>query len=340
MVVIRLHTESGHYGIGEAVPLSLRGGAGLDQVASELALCGPALAGSDIAAAASRDPAQIRLWIWEQLTRCRRQRVGPQVIGALDIALHDLAGRLSGLPMWRLLGATSVREIACNASIDARAPQQAAELAAQLRAAGFTTFKVKVGTGDDIERVAAVRSAVGHGIDIRTDANGAWDLREATETLRGMQEHGIELAEQPCGALSDLAELRVRTPIPVVADESVATLEDARKVIAARACDAATLKLAKVGGPLEAIRIAAALPCFLSSALDGPIGIAAAIHTAQALPRGGYAGGLANGLATLGMFESVYARADGLLGPVVVPPRAPGVGVEPDQNALDCLRLD
>jgi L-alanine-DL-glutamate epimerase-like enolase superfamily enzyme len=339
MVVVMLHTDGGYYGVGEAVPLSLRGGPSLGQVASELSLCGPALAGADAAIAASRDPAAIRGWIWEQLGRCRRRRVGPQVIGALDIALHDLAGRLSGMPMWRLLGATGVRGVRCNATLDAGEPDRAGELAARQRAAGYTTFKIKVGSGPDLARVAAVRSAVGSDAHIRIDANGAWDLEGAAQALGELQIQGIELAEQPCASVAELVALRSRTPIPIVADESVATEEQARELVAERACDAATLKLAKVGGPLEAIRMAAVLPCYLSSALDGPIGIAAAIHTAQAMPSAGYGAQFANGLATLGMFDLVYAHAEGLLGPVVHPPDAPGVGVEPVVGALEELRL-
>jgi L-alanine-DL-glutamate epimerase-like enolase superfamily enzyme len=339
MVVVRLHTDEGYYGVGEAVPLSLRGGPSLGEVASELSRCGPALAGADTSVAASCDPVAIRDWIWEQLGRCRSLRVGPQVISALDIALHDLAGRLSGMPMWRLLGAPGIHEVHCNATLDAGEPDRAAELAAGQRAAGYSTFKIKVGSGPDLERVSAVRSAVGVRANIRVDANRAWDLEGAVGALGELEGQGIELAEQPCRSVPELAAVRARTPIPIVADESAETLKQARELVAARACDAATLKLAKVGGPLEAIRMAAAVPCYLSSALDGPIGIAAAIHTAQAMPRAGYGAQFANGLATLGMFEWVYAHAEGLLGPVVVPPSAPGVGVDPDERALWELRL-
>jgi muconate cycloisomerase len=336
MVVVRVHTDTGLSGIGEAVPLSLRGGPGLGQITSELAACGPALAGAVLQL---QTPAQIRTWIWELLERCRRQHVCAQVISALDIALHDLAGRAGGMPMWRLLGAASPHGIDCNATLDAGEPARIAELAAAQLAVGYRTFKVKVGTGDDEARVAAVRGTVGEAPRLRIDANGAWSGVEATAKLRALQPFGIELAEQPCAEIAELAAVRARVPMPVIADESVSSPAEAEGVLRARAADATTIKLAKVGGPLEALRIAAILPSYLSSALDGPIGIAAAVHTAQALPQGGFAGELAHGLATLAMFSAVYADPSELLAPVLTPRRAAGLGVEVDDAVLQEFRL-
>ena len=99
----------------------------------------------------------------------------------------------------------------------------------------------------------------------------------------------LELVEQPCADLAGLAYVRANLRLPIVADESVASLAEAEDAARTGACDAATVKLAKVGGLLEALRIAAVVPTYLSSALDGPIGIAAAAHLVQALPREGSA---------------------------------------------------
>jgi L-alanine-DL-glutamate epimerase-like enolase superfamily enzyme len=339
MAVIKLHTDVGQWGLGEAVPLGLRGGPGLGQIASELAACGAALADADASEVLTRNPVEIRNWIWSLLERCRRQHVAAPVIAALDIALHDLAGRLAGLPMWRLLASSGIRAIHCNATLDAGDPGHVGAIAARQRSAGFATFKVKVGTGEDEARVAAVRRAVGQGSRIRLDANGAWSPIEALEMLGRLDPYLIELVEQPCAGVHELALVRSQTAIPIVADESLTSVEDARALLLARACDAATIKLAKVGGPLEALRIAAILPSYLSSALDGPIGIAAALHTAQALPHGGYAEGFAHGLATLGLFSALYGDPRGLLGPELTPPHATGLGIDVDDAALRELRL-
>ncbi len=340
MAIVRIHTDSGAVGLGEAVPLSLRGGPSLANVVLDLnSICGPALIGADASPALTHTPSEIRTWIWELLERCRQQRAGTQAIAAIDVGLHDLAGRLSGLPMWRVLGAAGVREVEANASIDARSAESAGKLAEALAEVGFRTFKIKVGSGEDLDRVIAVRNAVPQGSKIRIDANGAWEPNAAVTLLREFHAWDIELVEQPCSDLGGLAEVRRRTPIAVVADESVASAADAERARAMGACDVATVKLAKVGGPLEALSIAAILPVYLSSALDGPIGIAAALHTAQVMPRGGYAGGLAQGLGTLTMFSASYASSEGLFGARLSPARAPGLGVEIDEGALQALRL-
>lgn len=341
IVLLRIHGGGDHVGLGEAVPLTLRGGAGPATVAEELrGLCGPALVGADLAALAEPNPDSIQGTIGDLVGRCRRAGAGAPALAAVDIALGDLAGKLCGLPTWRLLGASEPVAVRCNASIDATDPGRAAERARDAAARGFETFKVKVGVEGDAERVAAVRVAVGAGARIRVDANRAWGVEEAVAQLDALSGSELELAEQPCPSLAELAAVRARTPVPVIADESVAGPDGATEAVAAGACDAATLKLSKVGGPLEAIRIASIIPSYLSSALDGPIGIAAALHTAQALPRGGYAERFAHGLATLDMFAATYATTDGLYGPSLSPPASPGLGVEIDEGALSELRSD
>jgi L-Ala-D/L-Glu epimerase len=340
MCVLRLHAEGDLLGLGEAVPLSLRGGPGLTQISTELSeLCAPALLSADLTAFAGGDPAAVHELISGLLERCRELRVSAGALAAVDIALHDLAGRSCETPVWSLLGAPAERPVACNASLDAGEPGLVADAAAAYRKLGFASFKVKVGRGDDRGRVAAVRAAIGPAARLRVDANGAWNAPTAERALAELDELGLELAEQPCPDLASLAALRARTPVPLVADESVASTRQAEAARSAGACDATTIKLAKVGGPLEALRVARLLPAYLSSALDGPIGIAAALHTAAALPTGGWAGSLAHGLATLSMFAAVYAPAEQLFGPELSPPAGPGLGVEIDEASLAALRI-
>ncbi len=341
MVLLRLHTDGGHVGCGEAVPLSLRGGPSLDRVRADLAGCEPIVAGASAAPPKSRVPIEIRTWIHGLLAQCRAHGAGVQALAALDIGLHDLAGRISGLPLWRLLGAGDIVPVHCNATIDAGEPDAVATRAAAQLAHGFRTFKVKVGLGAEVDeqRIAAVRRAIGPHALLRIDANGAWRAPEALERLAALGRHDLELVEQPCPDAAGLAAVRAAIGIPVVADESVASAAEAEDVAEIGACDAATIKLAKVGGLLEALRIAAILPSYLSSALDGPIGIAAALHLVQALPRGGYASRFDHGLATLNMFSATYAAADGLDGASLLPPSTPGLGVEVDEARLAGLRI-
>jgi L-alanine-DL-glutamate epimerase-like enolase superfamily enzyme len=126
----------------------------------------------------------------------------------------------------------------------------------------------------------------------------------------------------------------------IAADESVTSAKEAGRAVRAGACAMATVKLAKVGGIGEANGIAAELPIYLSSALDGPLGISAAAHAAQALRFEGAAAGLAHGLATQLLFsDTVATRESRLDGDLLTPPEGPGLGVELDEDALERLRI-
>lgn len=340
MAALRLRGADGTVAWGEAVPLSLRGGPSLERVTSELrGACAEVIEGAELGPFDGDRRGAVRREIEALLADCARRGAGAQARCAVDVALHDLAARTLGVPLWRLLGEGDAAPVRCNGSLDAADPGAAADRARELAARGFETFKVKVGAGADAERVAAVRAAVGPEARLRIDANGAWGAEEAIGRLRELGAHRLELAEQPCATLAELAEVRARGGVPVVADESVASTAEARAARDAAACDAVTVKLAKVGGVLEAIRIAEAIPSYLSSALDGPIGIAAAVHLAAVLPRTGFAAGRADGLATLEMFAHSYAAVEGLSGPLPVPPQGPGLGIEVEESRLQALRV-
>ena len=340
MVVVRIHTDGGPSGLGEAVPLTLRGAPGLAAVESDLLeRCGPALAGAALEPLAST-PGEALTAIGVLLERCRARSVSRQALAAIDLALHDLAGKLTADPVWRLLGAAEPIPVICNGTLWAGPPARVAARARELVAAGFETLKLKVGTEADAETLAAVRAAVGDSVRIRVDANGAWSPEEAIAALHRMESVGLELVEQPSPELAGLAAVRAATEVPVVADESVAGPADAERAAELRACDATTIKIAKVGGIAASLQVAARLPAYLSSALDGPVGIAAAAHLAQALPRTGFAAGLAHGLATSGMFTTDPATlACGLEGDRLLPPEGPGLGVELDERVLASLRI-
>jgi L-alanine-DL-glutamate epimerase-like enolase superfamily enzyme len=188
--------------------------------------------------------------------------------------------------------------------------------------------------------VRAVREAVGPNARIRVDANGVWGAEEALGILRMLEPLGIELVEQPTGDERGMTEVTRESPIHVAADETVASGKDARRAKERQTCDLATVKLSKVGGIGEANGIAGQLPIYLSSALDGPLGIAAAGHAAQALPFEGAAAGLAHGLATQLLFsETVAARECEVSDGSLRLPSGPGLGVELDPEALEAHRI-
>lgn len=317
MALLRLRDADGVEGLGEAVPLSLRGGVGLRRVVEELRRAGEA--GADEEAA---------------------RRLSPPARCALTTALRDLRARRRGEPFLAPEGAGPAAPVRCNATLSAGEPAAVADEARRLAERGFGTFKLKLGTGDDLAVVAAVREAVGPEARIRVDANEAWDVETAIATLRELQPLDVELAEQPVAGLEAMARVAAAVAVPLAADESVVTPRQAARAAELGACRYTGVKLAKVGGPEAALEVAAELPAFVTSALDGPVGIAAAAHVARRLDAAG-GPGLAHGLATQSLFAAdVAAVGCELRGDRLLPPPGPGLGVEIDPEALRAHRLD
>jgi len=187
--------------------------------------------------------------------------------------------------------------IPVNVTVPAVGPERARQIVA---ASGCRTAKVKVAEpgqdgAADIERVAAVRDALGPDGRIRVDANGGWDVPAATRMLRALGRYSLEYAEQPCATLEELAELRRFIDIPVAADESIRKAEDPLRVRAAGAADIVMVKVQPLGGVRPALAVAEAcgLPVVVSSAVDTSVGLAAGVALAAALPGLPYACGLA-----------------------------------------------
>jgi L-alanine-DL-glutamate epimerase-like enolase superfamily enzyme len=253
----------------------------------------------------------------QMLAECAEMTVLPQALAAVDLALWDLEGRRTGQPVWRLLGASNAPAVEVNYTVGATDRAGAAAEAATARSAGFGCVKVKVGVGDDAGRIAAVRAASGPQMAIRLDANGAWSVDEAEAALRVLAPAGIELCEEPVRGLSSFRELRA--PVPVALDESAVDALDER------VADAVCLKVARCGGITGLISAArraraAGYEVYLASTLDGPLGIAAALHAAAVIEPDRPCG-----LATLSMFEGVGDPLPIRRG-LMTAPATPGLG--------------
>jgi o-succinylbenzoate synthase len=322
MVLLRLRSEDGLGGLGEAVPLSLRGGTTLARVVTEL----EALAGRDE--------------LDEESVRDGALGLSAPARCAVLTALLDLRGRRAAAD--ETTPGRLTPAVRCNATLVAGDPAAVVSAAERWAADGFSTFKLKLGTGDDAAQVRAVREALGPRARIRVDANGAWDLATARRVLTEIEPYEIELAEQPVATPEEAAELAASTSIPLAADESVENRADARRIASSGAFAMTGIKLSKVGGPEEALEIAELLPAYVTSALDGPVGIAAALQVAQSLGDLGRtpAESLAHGLATQRLFASTIASVGcELRGDTLIPPDGPGLGVEIDEAALQAHRL-
>jgi L-alanine-DL-glutamate epimerase-like enolase superfamily enzyme len=289
-LLVSLEAADGHVGHGEAAPLESFDGVGVGEVRAALEDCRQPLSQSD---GADTEREQVR-------DACRRVAMLPQAVAAIDLALWDLAGRRARAPIWQLLRpSSSTPEVEVNATIASADRAGAAREAAAARAAGFGTVKVKVGIGDDAGRVAAVRAAAGPAMAIRLDANGAWTVAEARATLDALAPAGIELCEEPVRGARELAECSEVTEVPLAIDETAAE----PGALDRRLCAAACLKISRCGGISDTLDAAtrarrAGYQVYLASTLDGPLGIAAALHAAAAIGPD-----RPSGLATLGRFE-------------------------------------
>jgi o-succinylbenzoate synthase len=177
-----------------------------------------------------------------------------------------------------------------NCIVPAVGPERAQEI---VRASGCSTAKVKVADAPDslpadLERVAAVRDALGPGGSVRVDANARWDVEEAVAAIRALDRAagGLQYVEQPCRTIEELAAVRRRVDVPIAADESIRRAEDPLRVAVAGAADIAVLKCAPLGGVRRALAVAEAcgLPCVVSSALQTSVGLAGELALAGALP--------------------------------------------------------
>lgn len=214
------------------------------------------------------------------------EQSAPWLVAALDSAEHE----------WPAPVRT---QIPVNCTVPAVGPDKAADI---VRRSGCGTAKVKVAEkgqtiAADIERVEAVRDAIGPAGSVRIDANGAWSVDAAVSAIAALNiaAHGLEYVEQPCAAVEDLATVRRRVDVPIAADESIRRAADPFRVVELEAADIAVLKVAPLGGVRACLDIAEkiGLPIVVSSAVESSIGLAAGLALAAALPDLPYACGLA-----------------------------------------------
>ncbi|MDX6668768.1 MAG: L-Ala-D/L-Glu epimerase [Solirubrobacteraceae bacterium] len=303
LLLLRLEM-GGTRGVGEAAPLPAYDGVSLDEVRQALA---PALA--DLQAYTEGSAARV---------------AQPQAAAALEVALQDHAARSTNVPIASLLADAPTATIPVNATIAATDPAEAAREAADATAASFSCVKLKVGLAGDIDRVTAVRDAVGPDVAIRVDANGAWTVEEALAALEGLGAAGLELCEEPVRGVQAHADLRERLngAVRIAMDESAAD----PAAWGSGATDAMCLKVAACGGISRLLDAAnearaAGSDVYVASTYDGPVGIAAGLHAAAAL---GVT--LPCGLVTLPLFEDLddpFPAGDG----AIALPRAPGLGL-------------
>jgi L-alanine-DL-glutamate epimerase-like enolase superfamily enzyme len=312
---VSLTDADGVSGHGEAAPLQPYDGVSVERVQRALDAYAPVLIDSE-----GRNGAQL-------IDACRGVDDLPAALAAVDMALWDRAGRRAGKPVAALLSDDFAQAVQVNATLSAHDRAGAAAQAAQAVAEGFSCLKVKVGIGDDAGRVAAVRAAAGPETALRLDANGAWSVEEAVRAIEVLSPAGLELVEEPTHGLEAVREVRERVAVRVAIDETAAE----HGALGAGVADAVCLKISRCGG-ISGLIAAATLvrasgaEVYLASTLDGPLGIAAAVHAAAALASRGAVPPC--GLATLALFADFENPLPAREGKIAVPAGG-GLGVDP-----------
>ena len=211
---------------------------------------------------------------------------------AFDMALYDLLAKRAGLPLYALLGGEK-RVFFTDDTIGLGEPEKMARQALDAKERGFPAIKVKLGTSreQDVARIEAIRAAVGGDLLLRIDANQGWDPVTAERILCDLARFDIQYCEEPVGHWNDaaLCYLRQKSPIPLMADESLFDHHDAFRLASQGACDYFNIKLAKSGGIHTALKInaiaeGAGIQCMMGCMAETRLGLSAAAHVVSARP--------------------------------------------------------
>ena len=213
---------------------------------------------------------------------------GPASIkGAFDMALYDLNAKMANVPLYKFLNGRADKEIYTDMTVSLLDKESMVKKAMKYSDDGFPVLKIKLGdsSSSDIERLHAIRLAIGEDFPLRVDANQGWSYIEAKEALRAMKELNIQHCEAPIavGNLIDLKKLKSESHVPIMGDESVFVHSDAYRMLATGCIDLINIKLGKSGGICNAMKIAsiaeaAGVNCQIGCFSETRLGLSAAVH--------------------------------------------------------------
>jgi L-alanine-DL-glutamate epimerase-like enolase superfamily enzyme len=262
-------------------------------------------------------------------------------IAAIDTALYDLKGKVSGLPVYELLGGLYRPEVQFDGLIHLHDPETDAAKAKLYVDRGFRTLKVKTGPDAalDERRLDAIRSAVGDDVALRLDYNMALSVRTAVRTIERLAFYGIEYVEQPTPGWDHegLAEVARSVSVPIAADESCFTPRDALHLAELEACEVFCVYVSESGGITRAREIAAiantaGIACVLGTWGEGGVGFAAGLHLAASSRNFAMVQGTGYQIMERDYVEQPLAIHE--TGGLVTVPRGPGLGVTPDADRV------
>ena len=331
-VLIKINTNEGLYGMGEANPTW-----GITGETQSINLAGAV----DLAKLLlNKDPLDIE----NRMRDLNKFLVHNSTLrSAYDIALYDLLGKAAGLPLYAVLGGGK-RSFWTDNTIGIADPDYMAKKAKKYKDQGFQAIKVKLGTtrDQDVDRIQTIRKAVGDEIPVRIDANQGWDYKTAVNTLQAIEPYGIEYCEQPIAHwdYENMRRIRDKTSIAIMADESLFDHHDAYKLASMGCCDYFNIKLAKSGGIHTALKInaiaeGAGIHCMVGCMTETRLALSAAAHLVSARPNIRYAD--LDGWLFL-KDDPIIGGAEYDVGEITVPD-APGHGADVDPDFLKQCEL-
>jgi L-Ala-D/L-Glu epimerase len=333
-IFIRLHTDTGFYGVGECSAFPMIVGE-TQATCFEMA--------KDFAAIwKGKDAVNIEARMAELHAATA---FNCTIKSAFDMALYDLAAKAAHQPLYQFLGGTKNKELETDITVGIGSPALMAGQAAAFVQKGFRIIKVKLGKdpAEDVERIRRIRAAVGPLTSLRIDANQGWDMDGAVFALQQLGPFNIQFCEQPMRHWNDhhLPALRKLSPIKIMADESVFDHHDAERLIAARACDYVNIKFSKSGGILEATLINEVceknnIPCMMGGMLESRIALSAFAHFAMA-----HNNVIFNDMDTCMLGHQLDPVTGGVQynGYYVELPDNPGIGADADPAFLEQLEM-
>jgi len=336
-VLVKIFTDDGHIGFGEACAWEPEFyGETLESVSTTIEkYIAPVIIGED-----PRNINKVLSIIDANVAKITCAKEG------IDLALHDLVGKILDVPVYTLLGGKFRDMIPVASEIGIDTPEEMVKNAIKVLDSGIKVIKIK-GSSDhalDVERIKAVRHAVGNNIELRLDPNAAWDVNNTIKTMKLLEDCNLQLLEQPVPGwdLNGMAHIRNNIGIPLMADESIWTPQDAIRIAEYGAADLLNIKIAKscglhLGKKIEYVAESLGLPCIAGTEIEPGFSLIAKLHLAASMK----IHPLASEFTELTLLNKNILKynieiTDGCLRV----PDKPGLGVELNEDILNECKYD